>query len=72
YGLLTIIDHGDGYMSLYAFNQSLYKNVGDWVDTGDTIGSVGASGGQHEPGLYFGVREKGRPINPLVWCERAN
>ena len=72
YGLLTIIDHGDGYMSLYAFNQSLYKNVGEWVNTGDVIASVGASGGQAEPGLYFGIREKGRPINPLSWCEHGN
>lgn len=72
YGLLTIIDHGDGYMSLYAFNQSLYKNVGEWVSAGDVIASVGASGGQGEPGLYFGIRERGRPINPLLWCGRAN
>jgi len=71
YGLLTIIDHGDGYMSLYAFNQSLYKSVGEWVEAGDVIASVGASGGQAEPGLYFGIREKGRPINPLLWCARA-
>lgn len=72
YGLLTIVDHGDGYMSLYAFNQSLFKNVGDRVDAGEAIASVGASGGQRQPGLYFGVRQKGKPIDPLAWCARAN
>lgn len=72
YGLLMIIDHGEGYMSLYAFNQSLYKNVGDTVDVGEVIASVGASGGQAEAGLYFGIREKGRPINPLFWLVRGN
>ncbi|MGX2039162.1 murein hydrolase activator EnvC family protein [Methylocaldum sp. MU1018] len=72
YGLLTIIDHGDGYMSLYAFNQSLYKNVGDWVSGGDIIATVGASGGRAEPGLYFGIREKGRPVNPRLWCSRGD
>jgi septal ring factor EnvC (AmiA/AmiB activator) len=69
YGLLTIIDHGDGYMSLYAFNQSVYKNVGDWVESGEVIASVGSSGGQPEPGLYFGIREKGQPMDPSQWCK---
>lgn len=68
YGLLTIVDHGDGYMSLYAFNQSVYKNVGDRVESGEVIASVGASGGQPEPGLYFGIREKGQPMDPAQWC----
>ncbi|HWP01295.1 MAG TPA: peptidoglycan DD-metalloendopeptidase family protein [Methylococcus sp.] len=68
YGLLTIIDHGDGYMTLYAFNQSVYKKVGDWVESGEVIASVGSSGGRWEPGLYFGIREKGRPIDPSLWC----
>jgi septal ring factor EnvC (AmiA/AmiB activator) len=68
YGLLTIIDHGEGYMTLYAFNQSVYKNVGDWVESGEVIASVGSSGGRWEPGLYFGIREKGRPIDPSLWC----
>lgn len=72
YGLLTIIDHGDGYMSLYAFNQSLYKNVGDWVKSGDIIATVGASGGRTESGLYFGIREKGKPLNPMLWCSRRD
>ena len=72
YGLLTIIDHGDGYMSLYAFNQSLYKNVGDWVKRGDIIATVGTSGGRKEPGLYFGIREKGKPLNPMLWCSHKD
>lgn len=72
YGLLTIVDHGDGYMSLYAFNQSLLKSVGDWVEAGETIAHVGASGGRRQPGLYFGIREKGRPIDPMAWCARGH
>jgi septal ring factor EnvC (AmiA/AmiB activator) len=72
YGLLTIIDHGDGYMTLYAFNQSLYKNVGDLVNGGDIIATVGASGGRSETGLYFGIREKGRPVNPMLWCSHRD
>lgn len=68
YGLLLVIDHGAGYMSLYAFNQSLYKKVGDPVEAGETIATAGDSGGQAEPGLYFGIREQGRPLNPQEWC----
>lgn len=71
YGFITILDHGDGYMTLYAFNQSLYKEVGDWVDTGEVIASVGRSGGQSRPGLYFGIRKNGEPINPETWCRRV-
>jgi len=72
YGLLTIIDHGEGYMTLYAFNQSLYKNVGDRVNGGDIIATVGASGGRTESGLYFGIRENGRPVNPRLWCSHRD
>ena len=68
FGLLLIIDHGDGYMSLYGHNQSLYKEVGEWVDTGEMVATLGASGGQIESGLYFELRHKGRPINPVRWC----
>jgi len=71
YGLLTIIDHGKGYMTLYAFNQSLYKSVGDWVDAGTIIASVGQSGGQTDTGLYFGIRKKGKPVNPVKWCRKV-
>jgi septal ring factor EnvC (AmiA/AmiB activator) len=70
YGFLTIIDHNKGYMTLYAFNQSLYKKVGDWVEQGTIIATAGQSGGQLETGLYFGIRRKGRPINPIKWCRK--
>jgi len=68
FGLLLIVDHGDGYMSLYGHNQALYKEVGEWVDTGEVVATLGASGGQIRSGLYFELRHKGRPINPLRWC----
>jgi murein hydrolase activator len=70
YGLLTIIDHGQGYMTLYAFNQSLYKQTGDHVEAGDVIASVGQSGGRSQAGLYFGIRRLGEPIDPVEWCIR--
>ncbi len=70
FGLLMIIDHGDGYMSLYGHNQSLFKEAGDWVEQGETIGLVGRSGGQSRSGVYFGIRRKGKPINPARWCRR--
>jgi len=71
YGLLTIIDHGKGYMTLYAFTQSLYRTVGEWVDAGSVIATVGVSGGQSEAGLYFGIRKKGKPVNPVKWCRKV-
>ena len=67
FGLLLIIDHGKGYMSLYGYNQALYKEVGDWVEAGEAIATVGQSGGQHEPGLYFELRHQGKPFNPRNW-----
>jgi septal ring factor EnvC (AmiA/AmiB activator) len=68
FGLLLIIDHGDGYMSLYGQNQALYKEVGEWVDSGEVVATSGASGGQTNAGLYFELRHKGRPENPVKWC----
>lgn len=68
YGLLLIIEHDQDYMSLYAFNQSLYKRKGDPVAAGEIIAAVGQSGGRNQPGLYFEIRERGRPVNPLLWC----
>ncbi|MHB8347694.1 MAG: murein hydrolase activator EnvC family protein [Acidiferrobacterales bacterium] len=68
FGLLMIIDHGDGYMSLYAHNQSLYEQVGDWVRAGQVIATVGNTGGASQPGLYFEVLHDKRPVNPLKWC----
>ncbi len=69
YGLLLIIDHGGGYMSLYGYNQSLYRDVGDWVEQGEVIAGVGLSGGRSQAGLYFEVRNQGKPVNPLLWCK---
>ena len=67
FGLLLIIDHGNGYMSLYGHNQSLFKETGDWVSTNDIISSVGNSGGQKSAGLYFEIRRNGKPENPKRW-----
>lgn len=68
YGLLTVIDHGKGYMSLYAHNQTLLKSVGDQVETGEPIALVGQSGGQDQAGLYFEIRHQGQAVNPRLWC----
>lgn len=70
FGLLVIIDHGDGYMSLYGHNESLYKDVGEWVETGETVATVGESGGQSSAGLYFEIRKNGKPLNPQSWLAR--
>jgi septal ring factor EnvC (AmiA/AmiB activator) len=70
YGLLLIIDHGGGWMSLYAFNDSLLKNVGDQVSAGQAIASVGSSGGQGRPALYFELRHDGQPADPRSWLKR--
>ncbi len=71
YGLLMIVDHGKGYMTLYAFNQSLYKVVGDRVKAGDQVATVGRSGGRSAPALYFEMRKGGKPLNPLKWCRKG-
>ncbi|MFM8445475.1 MAG: murein hydrolase activator EnvC family protein [Methylococcus sp.] len=68
YGLLLIVDHGDGVLSLYAFNQTLYKAKGEAVVAGEIISAIGVSGGREKPGLYFGIREKGQPVDPVLWC----
>lgn len=69
FGLLTIIDHGDDNMSLYGNADVLFKQVGDWVESGEAIAAAGRSGGQAESGLYFEVRTKGRPTNPIAWLQ---
>lgn len=66
-GLVTVIDHGEGFMSLYGHNQALLRNVGDVVDAGETIALVGQSGGRARSGLYFELRHKGQAINPSNW-----
>ena len=69
YGLLLIVDHGNGWMSLYAFNDSLLKNVGDSVKVNDAIATLGRSGGQASPALYFELRQNGQPKDPRVWLK---
>jgi len=67
YGLLLIVDHGDGYMSLYAHNDALRSDVGDWVDGGEVIAAAGSSGGRSDYGVYFELRAKGQPLDPVRW-----
>ncbi len=68
-GLLLIIDHGDGYMSLYAHNESLLREVGEWVTAGTPISTVGNTGGEDQTALYFEIRHNGKPANPAEWCK---
>lgn len=70
FGLLTILDHGSDYMTLYGHADSLHKKVGDWVESGEVIASAGNSGGKKEPGVYFEVRHKGEPKDPIGWVMR--
>jgi len=70
YGLLLIIDHGDQYMSLFAHNEALMRDVGDWVAPGDVVALAGRSGGISEPALYFELRKDGRPVDPAAWIDR--
>lgn len=72
YGLILILDHGDGYMSLYGYNESLLKDVGDWADTGEAIATAGASGGRKSAGLYFELRARGKPLDPRGWLKPAS
>lgn len=67
FGNLAIVDHGDGYLSVYGNNESLYKAVGQPVKAGEAIASVGNSGGNPETGLYFELRHLGQPLDPLKW-----
>ena len=69
-GLLVILDHGNGYLSLYGHNQSLLKDAGQIVKAGEAIATVGTSGGQNTPALYFAIRQQGRPSDPAQWCRR--
>ena len=67
YGLICIVDHGNGNMSLYAYNDALLRDVGDDVHRGDPVASVGNSGGQGRPALYFELRRNGSPVDPAAW-----
>ena len=70
FGNLLIIDHGKGYMSLYGNNESLHKQVGDILRGGDTIAVVGNSGGNDISGLYFELRHKSKPLDPIKWLTK--
>lgn len=70
YGLLAIVDHGNGYMSLYAHNDSLLRDTGASVKRGEPIATVGTSGGQGRAALYFELRRNGAPVDPGVWLRR--
>lgn len=72
FGFLVILDHGDGYMSLYGHNEALKREAGDWVAGGEVIATVGDSGGQPVASLYFEIRHNGVPSNPARWCARPN
>jgi septal ring factor EnvC (AmiA/AmiB activator) len=67
FGLLIILNHGDGYMTLYAHNEELLKETGDWVLSNETISRAGDSGGLDKPALYFEIRNQGQPADPKVW-----
>ena len=66
-GLLVVVDHGDGYMSLYGHNEAILKESGDWVTPGEVIAQVGDSGGQSQTALYFEIRQDGEPVDPRPW-----
>jgi septal ring factor EnvC (AmiA/AmiB activator) len=67
FGLIAIVDHGDGYMTLYGHADSLTKSVGDWVEGGEVLARAGNSGGGYEPGIYFELRHRGAVKNPKQW-----
>ena len=68
FGLLLIIEHEDGFMSLYGHNETLTRETGDWVESGEIVATVGDSGGRPHSALYFEIRRAGRPVNPRRWC----
>ena len=70
YGMILIVDHGNGYMSLYAHNYTLLKDAGARVSRGDAVAKVGNSGGQGVTALYFELRRGGQPVNPDSWLQR--
>lgn len=68
YGLITIVDHGNSYLSLYGHSQTLLKEVGDWVQPGEVIALAGNSGSADRSGVYLEIRKSGQPLNPSNWC----
>ena len=71
-GLLIIVEHDGGFMSLYGHNRTLIRETGDWVDSGEVIATVGDSGGSAKPALYFEIRHAGTPVDPGRWCVRTS
>ena len=69
-GLLVVLEHGDGFLSLYGHNQDVVMEVGEWVSPGTVVAHVGDSGGQAAAGLYFEIRKNGKPQNPKGWLAR--
>ncbi len=69
-GLLVIVDHGEGYMTLYGYNETILKDTGDWVAPGDVIATVGDSGGQQRSSVYFELRKGTKPVDPRQWITR--
>ena len=67
FGLLVIVDHGEGYMTLYAHNQELLKETGDWVQSNEVVSRAGDTGGLSKPALYFEIRKQGKPADPKSW-----
>ena len=72
FGLLLIVDHGDGFMSLYGHNETLIRDTGDWVESSEIIATAGDSGGYAEPALYFEIRRNGKPVDPGRWWAESS
>jgi len=70
YGLMTIVDYGDGLLGVYAHNDVLYKQLGDWVEEGEILADAGSTGWVNRVTLYFEVRDRGKAVNPKRWCRR--
>jgi septal ring factor EnvC (AmiA/AmiB activator) len=71
FGLLLILDHGDGYMSLYGHNESLLKETGEWVEAGEPVAVAGSSGGVANVAVYFAIRHRGQALDPSAWCRKG-
>lgn len=70
YGLMVIVDYGEGILGVYAHNEVLYKQLGDWVEAGEVLADSGSTGWVSRQLLYFEIRDKGKPVNPKYWCRR--
>ena len=69
-GLMVVLNHGGGYLSLYGHNEEIFRKVGDSISAGEVIGAVGDTGGREEPALYFEVRRGRQPVNPEIWLKK--